>query len=266
MSVWTRRNREEEKGSDQREKSEKYSRGRRYEWKVKNEGEADTGRGKALRRRERDSKRKEATIKMKNDILADIPAAISLAPLGSYIPYPSGQANSLPTWNYWWFFKSVKQASRPQSAQGFPFLRDLHLSFSRGIQADFSCPNVPALSPLARTTHGPSSPVCLAPCYLFFKLSTFHPLVPLLYSRWSSATAHLDQRFGRASNRISTLVFRLSASRKFHFNASSSHSRFTEFLQTIKTRLVSSGWQIFNELFRFRLVQFHLFSLPRQNI
>ena len=55
---------------------------------------------------------------MKNDILADIPAAISLAPLGSYIPYPSGRANSLPTWNYWWFFKSVKQASRPQSAQG----------------------------------------------------------------------------------------------------------------------------------------------------
>lgn len=27
MSVWTRRNREEEKGSDQREKSEKYSKG-----------------------------------------------------------------------------------------------------------------------------------------------------------------------------------------------------------------------------------------------
>lgn len=39
------------------------------------------GGGRVKKERKRLEKRKEATIKMKNDILADIPAAISLAPL-----------------------------------------------------------------------------------------------------------------------------------------------------------------------------------------
>lgn len=126
--------------------------------------------------RDRDSERKEATIKMKNDILADIPVTVSLAPIGSYIPYPSGWANSLPTWNYWWFFKSVKQASRPQSTQGFPFPPRpslfpslFHLSFFQGIRR-ISLPH--RCSFLQRSISGVVLPDRLAPCYLFFKLST----------------------------------------------------------------------------------------------
>lgn len=116
---------------------------------------------------------------------------------GSYIPYPSRRTNSLPTWNYWWFFKSVKQASRPQSAQGFPLFppSSILLPPLHGSRADFTLPlplplpNLPSsFLPQRRTEGGPHLPPdrCLAPCYLFFKLSTFHPLVPLLYSRWSS--------------------------------------------------------------------------------
>lgn len=62
---------------------------------------------------------------------------------GSYIPYPSRRTNSLPTWNYWWFFKSVKQASRPQSAQGFPLFppSSVLLPPLHGSRADFTSPS-----------------------------------------------------------------------------------------------------------------------------
>lgn len=118
-----------------------------------------------------DAERKEATIKMKNDILADIPATVSLALLGSYIPYPSGRANSLPTWNYWWFFKSVKQASRPQSAQGFPFLPGHHLSSSRGIPGELAGRSPTILVPPASDLRG-RTPRLLST--LLFIFQTFH--------------------------------------------------------------------------------------------
>lgn len=44
------------------------------------------GKGEREREKERTVETEEATIKMKNDVLADIPATISLTLLGSYMP------------------------------------------------------------------------------------------------------------------------------------------------------------------------------------
>lgn len=101
---------------------------------------------------------------------------------GSYIPYPSRRANSLPTWNYWWFFKSVKQASRPQSEpRGSPFFHRpspsspritsrFHLPYSRTFSI-FLPP--PAASRGRRTTTHLSSPQPLLSTLLFI-FQTFH--------------------------------------------------------------------------------------------
>lgn len=53
----------------------------------KSERERERGEGRAgEREKERTVETEEATIKMKNDVLADIPATISLTLLGSYMP------------------------------------------------------------------------------------------------------------------------------------------------------------------------------------
>lgn len=53
----------------------------------KSEREKERGEGRAREReKERTVETEEATIKMKNDVLADIPATISLTLLGSYMP------------------------------------------------------------------------------------------------------------------------------------------------------------------------------------
>ena len=163
---------------------------------------------------------------MKNDILADIPAAISLAPLGSYIPYPSGRANSLPTWNYWWFFKSVKQASRPQSAQGFPLPLwppiFLPLEGSRRISVPQMFPLSLPLSGLAfelRKAGGtrlhPTLLLLLLLSTLLFIFQTFPPLfsplpAPLFYTIeliLGGRTTFLSEQ--RSDSRISGSVFGL---------------------------------------------------------
>lgn len=54
--------------------------------KSERERERGEGKGEREREKERTVETEEATIKMKNDVLADIPATISLTLLGSYMP------------------------------------------------------------------------------------------------------------------------------------------------------------------------------------
>lgn len=73
----------------------------------------------------------EATIKMKNDLLADIPATISLTTLSVLTTHPSGQANSrslLPLFGIIGdFLNLLNRPLRPQSRSPLS-LRSLSLA------------------------------------------------------------------------------------------------------------------------------------------
>lgn len=153
----------------------------------------------------------EATIKMKNDVPADIPATISLTTLSVVTSHPSGQANSRslslspsPSWNYWWFFKSVKQAS----STAVPLFHSVSLSpawwsslslvYSVGFHpwSGFFLPLELRCSP----TKGSFVPGNrLAPCYLFFKLFVFRPVSLYSFYTFYTLSAIQVQKWQKAT-------------------------------------------------------------------
>lgn len=124
----------------------------------------------------------EATIKMKNDLLADIPATISLTTLSVLTTHPSRRANSrslLPPFGIIGdFLNLLNRPLRPQSRSPLS-LRSLSLAWSSlshvypvGFHpsSGLFLPLEPRCSPM-KGSFVPSNR--LAPCYLFFKLFVF---------------------------------------------------------------------------------------------
>lgn len=173
---------------------------------------------------------------MKNDVLVDVPATISLTPLSVVTSHPSGRANSrrffppFPPQNYWWFFKSVKQASRPQShsppSSPSSLFPACFLSFTPEAASFYPCGvRRPKGSSALRNR--------LAPCYLFFKLFAFCPtpsfILAIRVQKWKQGkhVRCLSPRWGKCNNvkywldYIKNILLRL---RRYTFNSYTAHN------------------------------------------
>lgn len=126
---------------------------------------------------------------MKNDVPADIPATISLTPLGSYIPHPIGRANSYPSTvlhplplgiigdflNL--LNRPLDRSLIPPPYASFSRLMLLRLSPTRSDftpETSFYPWSCARCAPTRRARVRPPGNR-LAPCYLFFKLFAYRP-------------------------------------------------------------------------------------------
>lgn len=157
------------------------------------EGEEEAGE-KSERERER-AETEEATIKMKNDVLADIPATISLTPLGSYMP-PLRTSKQSPLCDPLGIIGDfLNLLNRPLNRSRVPlpllffslflpsfsfFLRTVLFCLSPTRSVEFHPNGGLSLSTLGAAVRpdeglGFAPGDRLAPCYLFFELFALRP-------------------------------------------------------------------------------------------